>query len=267
MEIVGYVASIFIGIILGLLGSGGSILAIPILVYLFRIEPVMASAYSLFIVGITSLIGAVPKYRDHLVDIRTGLVFGIPSISTIFATRKWLVPALPEVLFENSFFPVSKRLLILGLFAFLMIAASVSMIRKPRTVVAEEPPRSLALLSIEGLIIGLLTGLVGSGGGFLIIPTLVWITRLPFKTAVGTSLFIIAINSLLGFMGDVLNYRIDWAFLSVITSLAVAGIFIGHRWQQVISSALLRRIFGWFVLVSGLAIMIRELIASFPPAR
>lgn len=258
MEILGYLASIFIGIILGLLGGGGSILAIPILVYLFHIEPVMASAYSLFIVGITSLIGAVPKYKEHLVDIRTGLVFGIPSIAAIFSTRKWLIPAIPDTLLDTPAFTLSKRLLILGIFGFLMIAASVSMIRASRRATREDPPQHTGLLMAEGLIIGFLTGLVGAGGGFLIIPALVWLTRLPFKTAVGTSLFIIAINSLIGFAGDVMNYPIDWPFLLALTSLAVLGILIGHRWQRRISGQLLRRMFGWFVLITGIAIMVRE---------
>jgi len=260
MEILGYLASVFIGIILGLLGGGGSILAIPILVYLFQIEPVTASAYSLFIVGVTSLIGAIPKYKDHLVNIRTGLVFGIPSIAAIFSTRKWLVPAIPDVVLETSGFTVTKRLLILGIFAFLMIAASMSMIRSNRPPVPDDSPRNFGLLTVEGLIIGFLTGLVGAGGGFLIIPALIWLTGLPFKTAVGTSLFIIAINSLLGFVGDVLNYPIDWLFLSGITALAGLGIFIGHRWQRFISSERLRGSFGWFVLFTGMFIMLRELI-------
>lgn len=257
MEIFGYAAAICIGLILGLLGGGGSILSIPILVYLFHIEPVKASAYSLFIVGITSLIGAIPKYKDHLVNIRTGLLFGIPSILSIFVTRKWIVASLPEVILQIDSYILSKRIFLLGLFAVLMILASISMIRNKKEPVQKQQYRSF-LLIIEGTLIGLLTGLIGAGGGFLIIPALVLLTGLPFKTAVGTSLFIIAINSLSGFLGDVLNYSMDWAFLMSITALAIVGIFIGNHFAHQISTIRLRKSFGWFVLVTGIYILLRE---------
>jgi uncharacterized protein len=259
MEIIGYVASVFIGVILGLLGGGGSILSIPILVYLFHIEPVLASAYSLFIVGITSLIGAIPKYREHLVNVRTGFIFGVPSIAAIFITRKWIVPHIPDVLFSSENFIISKRILLLGLFGLLMILASVSLIRPRRELKNDAADFHGLLLVAEGLLIGLLTGLVGAGGGFLIIPALVLLTGLPFKTAVGTSLFIIAINSLMGFLGDVMNYALDWDFLLRITALAVAGIFIGNLLQRSISSVRLRRAFGWFILGMGIFILGREI--------
>lgn len=257
MEIFGYAAAICIGLILGLLGGGGSILSIPILVYLFHIEPVQASAYSLFIVGITSLVGAIPKYKDHLVNIRTGLLFGIPSILSIFITRKWIVASLPEVILQVESYVLSKRIFLLGLFAVLMILASISMIRNKKEPVQKQQYRSF-LLIVEGTLIGLLTGLIGAGGGFLIIPALVLLTGLPFKTAVGTSLFIIAINSLSGFLGDVLNYSMDWFFLISITALAVVGIFIGNHFAHKISTIRLRKSFGWFVLVTGIYILLRE---------
>jgi uncharacterized protein len=259
MEIIGYVASVFIGIILGLLGGGGSILSIPILVYLFQIEPVLASAYSLFIVGVTSLIGAIPKYREHLVNLRTGFIFGVPSIGAIFITRKWIVPNIPDVLFSTAHFVITKRILLLGLFGLLMILASISLIRPRRELKNDAIEFHGLLLVVEGLLIGLLTGLVGAGGGFLIIPALVLLTGLPFKTAVGTSLFIIAINSLMGFLGDVMNYELDWNFLVRITGLAVAGIFIGNVLHRRISSVRLRRAFGYFILVMGIFILSREI--------
>jgi uncharacterized protein len=259
MEISGYVASIFIGIILGILGGGGSILSIPILVYLFNIDPVLASAYSLFIVGMTSLVGAIPKYRDHLVNIQTGLVFGLPSIASIFITRKWIVPAIPETLFTLGDISLTKRFLLLGVFGMLMILASISLIRQPREISNDDHDYKVFLIVLEGILIGFLTGLVGAGGGFLIIPALVLLTGLPFKTAVGTSLFIIAINSLIGFLGDVMNYHIEWKFLMMITSLAILGILIGNRLQKKVSSYRLRRSFGWFILLMGMYILWREL--------
>jgi uncharacterized membrane protein YfcA len=262
MELLGYLASIGIGIILGLLGGGGSILAIPIFVYLFHIDAVLASAYSLFVVGVTSFIGAIPKYKDHLVNIQTGFLFGLPSIVSIFATRHWIVPAIPDVLFESGTFVFTKRLLLLGIFAILMILASLSMIKGTRTVQADEHKWRVSLLIAEGLIIGFLTGLVGAGGGFLIIPALVWLTGLPFKTAVGTSLFIIAINSMLGFLGDFLNYTMDWAFLLKISTLAVFGILIGNILQKRIPGNQLKKAFGWLILVTGASILVGEVYSS-----
>ncbi|HEY9008163.1 MAG TPA: sulfite exporter TauE/SafE family protein [Ohtaekwangia sp.] len=260
MEIIGYIASVCIGLILGLLGGGGSILSIPILVYLFHMDAVIASAYSLFIVGITSFVGAVPKYKEHLVNIRTGILFGIPSIVSIFITRRWIIPAIPEIILQTSSVVITKRILLLGMFSILMILASASMIRGKRELQKDDDRFRTFLVLIEGILIGFLTGLVGAGGGFLIIPALVLLTGLPFKTAVGTSLFIIAINSLVGFLGDVMNYSMNWSFLLSITVLAIIGILIGNKLSGSISNIKLRKSFGWFVLAMGCWILIKELV-------
>jgi uncharacterized membrane protein YfcA len=262
MEAIGYLASICIGLVLGLLGGGGSILSIPILVYLFNVDAVMASAYSLFIVGVTSLVGAIPKYREQLVSVRTGLIFGIPSIFAIFSTRKWIVPAIPEVLFHVDNFTFSKRILLLGIFAILMILASITMIRKRGAFESEDNGYHVVGIIIQGLLIGFLTGLVGAGGGFLIIPALVLLTGIPFKAAVGTSLFIIAINSLTGFLGDVMNYPIQWNFLLVITTLAVVGILIGNKFSKKLPASQLRRSFGWLTLITGTWILLKEIFLA-----
>jgi uncharacterized protein len=258
MEILGYVCSVLIGLILGLLGGGGSILSIPILVYLFQVDVVTASAYSLFIVGITSFVGAVPKYKDHLVNIRTGFLFGIPSVISIFSTRKWIVPAIPDILYHGDLFIFTKRMMLLGFFALLMVLASVSMIRGGMKEREPNGRFKTFLVIMEGTVIGLLTGLVGAGGGFLIIPALVFLTGLNFKTAVGTSLFIIAINSLTGFAGDVLNYAMNWTLLLSITALSVVGILIGNYFSKKIPQVMLRKTFGWFVLLAGCLILIKE---------
>ncbi|HKZ37294.1 MAG TPA: sulfite exporter TauE/SafE family protein [Chryseolinea sp.] len=259
MEIIGYILSIFIGIVLGLLGGGGSILSIPILVYLFKVDVVLASAYTLFIVGVTSFIGAVPKYKEHLVSIKAGLLFGVPSILSIFATRKWVIPAIPEIVFQTESFVFTKRLLLLGILAILMILAAIFMITGRKEIENNEHTSRIPLVMFEGILIGFLTGLVGAGGGFLIIPALMLLTGLPFKTAVGTSLFVIAINSLSGFLGDVFNYKIDWPFLLSITTLATFGIFIGNQLTHKITGKTLRKSFGWLVLCVGLGIFFREL--------
>jgi uncharacterized protein len=259
MELIGYCAAILIGLVLGMLGSGGSILSIPILVYLFKMDIVIASAYSLFIVGVTSLVGAIPKYKEQLVNLRTGFFFSIPSIISIFSTRKWVVPAIPDIIFQTESFVITKRILLLGLFAVLMILASISMIRGRQRESNEDHHTRVFLVMVEGILIGLLSGLVGAGGGFLIIPALVLLTGLPFKTAVGTSLLIIAINSLTGFMADALTYSMNWSFLLAITSLAILGILLGNLLSRKVSQNKLRVAFGYFVFLTGCWILTREL--------
>lgn len=259
MLIFGYTASVFIGLILGLLGGGGSILAIPILVYLFHLDPVIATAYSLFIVGSTSSVGVAWKAKKKLINFRIGLIFGAPSLLTVFATRKWIVPALPDIIINTSNLIVTKRVLLLGLFAVLMIITSFSMMRRQKRV--KEPSEfSIIYVLLLGAMIGLLTGLVGAGGGFLIIPALVLLAGLPMKEATGTSLFIIAFNSLIGFTGDIFNLEIQWELLLSITALAIAGTFIGNWLSTKIKAAHLRKGFGWFTLAMGCWILIEEII-------
>ena len=262
MEIIGYLASIFIGIFLGLIGGGGSILTVPVLVYLFHIDPVQATAYSLFIVGSSSLVGAWPKYKQGFVDLKTAIIFGIPSIISVYTTRKFLVPAIPTNLGEYGGLIVTKSLMLMLLFAILMIAASFSMIRSKsskETITEGEQKFNYPLILIEGALVGLLTGLVGAGGGFLIIPALVMLSKLPMKQAVGTSLLIIAAKSLIGFTGDIGNSTINWTLLLSITALAIAGIFIGDKLSKRIDGNQLKKGFGWFVLFMGLAIIAEKL--------
>jgi uncharacterized membrane protein YfcA len=267
LTIFGLLASSVIGISLGLIGGGGSILTVPVLVYLFNVDPVLATAYSLFIVGLSSLVGAFPKYKAGMIDLKTALVFGVPSIIAVFLTRKVLVPAIPETLFEVAGVSVTKALAMMILFAVLMVAASVSMIRdKKKEEQATDEPRvfNYPMILLEGAIVGVLTGLVGAGGGFLIIPALVMLSKLPMKQAVGTSLLIIAAKSLIGFTGDVMENaaQMDWTLLSVVTALAVVGIFIGNQLSKKVDGAALKKGFGWFVLVMGIYIIIKEL--AFP---
>jgi uncharacterized membrane protein YfcA len=261
MEIIGYFASALIGISLGLIGGGGSILTVPVLVYLFAVSPVTATAYSLFIVGATSLIGAYQKYRDGMVDIKIGLIFGAPSIVAVYLTRKWLVPAIPSSLFEVGGFEVSKDIMLMLLFAVLMVFASISMIRNKKVAAESKPIKmNYPMILLEGSVVGVLTGLVGAGGGFLIIPALVLFTGLQMKLAIGTSLLIIAAKSLIGFTGDLSNMQMDWSLLFIVTSIAIAGIFIGNRMSKSIDGNKLKKGFGWFVLVMGVYIIIKELM-------
>ena len=259
MEIAGYIASLFIGISLGLIGGGGSILTVPVLVYLFAISPTIAISYSLFIVGLTSLVGAFNYYRKGLVNFKTVLLFGSSSVTTVFIARKFIIPSLPNVFFRLGPFEVTHSLFVMVVFAVLMLAASVSMI-KSRKVAAEKLTKEKPwMLVIYGVLIGLVTGFLGAGGGFLLIPALVVLMKLPMKEAIGTSLLIIALNSLIGFSGDIGRYPIDWKFIATVSVIAIAGIFIGGYFNQKVNSHKLKKGFGWFVLTMGIYIIVKEL--------
>lgn len=260
-QIFGYIGALFIGIVLGLIGGGGSILTVPILVYLLFVNPVTATAYSLFVVGVSSLVGAIRNIQKGLVDFRTAIVFAIPAFIAVYTTRKYLVPAIPEELFSIGDFMVTKNIGIMLFFAIVMLVASVSMIRNKREDKEEttEVSYNYPLIIVEGVLVGVITGIVGAGGGFLIIPALVLLAKLPMKKAVATSLLIIAIKSLIGFIGDVENLYIDWSFLLIFTSISVVGIFLGIYLSNFIEGKKLKKGFGWFVLIMGIYIIYKEL--------
>lgn len=259
-EILGFIGAFFIGVVLGLIGGGGSILTVPVLVYLMYINPVTATAYSLFVVGFAALVGAIQNIKKGLVDFKTAFVFAIPAFIAVYITRKFIVPAIPENLFTIGDFILTKNVGIMVFFAIIMLLASYSMIRSSSNEITEQDKVSYnyPLIIIEGLIIGVLTGLVGAGGGFLIIPALVLLAKLPMKKAVATSLLIIAIKSLIGFIGDIENLEIDWRFLSFFTGLSVVGIFVGTWLSKFIDGKKLKKGFGWFVLAMGVYIIIKE---------
>lgn len=260
MEIAGYIASLLIGVSMGLIGGGGSILTMPILVYLFAVSPPIAISYSLFIVGSTSLVGAYNNYRRGLVNFKIALLFGSSSITTVFITRKFVIPLLPEVLFRISSFEVTNSLFVMVVFAILMVAASVSMIRNKKVEVEAKEKSGTVKLLAYGVAIGLVTGFLGAGGGFLLIPALVILMKLPMKEAIGTSLLIITLNSLIGFLGDMGRHPIDWRFISMVSAIAIAGIFIGSHFNQQVNADKLKKGFGWFVLVMGIYIIVKELV-------
>ncbi|WP_296697796.1 sulfite exporter TauE/SafE family protein [Algoriphagus sp.] len=263
VNLIGFAAAVIIGVSLGLIGGGGSILTVPVLVYILSVEPVLATAYSLFVVGSTSLVGSFTYMKKQLVDYKTALVFAIPSFIAVFLTRKFLVPALPDPLFTAGGFEVSKSVGIMVFFSLIMLAASYSMIKEKKNNESKEDSElkfNFPLIAIEGLLVGLVTGIVGAGGGFLIIPALVLLAKLPMKKAVGTSLLIIAAKSLIGFLGDVSNQPIDWMMLLIFTGLSIVGIFIGSALSKKINDKVLKKGFGWFVLAMGIYIISKELI-------
>ena len=263
MEILGYAASIIMGLSLGLIGGGGSILTVPILVYLFGVGPVESTAYSLFVVGLTSLAGTFTHFKNNNVHLKTAFIFGVPSILSVYAVRKFIVPIIPDPFFSLGSFTVTKPLFVMVLFAVLMLLASISMIRKPKKTAPEngEVKYNYPLIFVEGLLVGGVTGLVGAGGGFLIIPALVLLAGLPMKQAVGTSLLIIGLKSLIGFTGDLgSGLNVDYTFMLIFSAFAMVGIVLGSMLSKYISNEKLKPIFGWFVLVMGLYILGKELL-------
>jgi uncharacterized membrane protein YfcA len=330
--IAGYIAAVVIGFTLGLIGGGGSILTVPVLVYLLHINPVLATAYSLFVVGVSSTVGAFNYMKKGLLNYKTAIIFAVPSFIAVFLTRKFLVPAIPEQLFSigqldittevlfilililamifvsllslNKIFQGNKKhiktfllvtpaaimvflvrqflipripdnLIVIGdftlsrgtgimlFFALIMLLAGLSMIRKKKSSEDDKEPTGIIynypMIVVEGATIGTITGIVGAGGGFLIIPALVLLARLPMKMAIGTSLLIIAVKSLAGFLGDLSNQSIDWVFLLSFTGLAIIGIFIGTYSSRFIDNQKLKKGFGWFVLIMSVYIILKEL--------
>ncbi|MDH4070387.1 MAG: sulfite exporter TauE/SafE family protein, partial [Ignavibacteria bacterium] len=252
IEISGYLAAVMIGVTLGLIGAGGSILTVPVLVYLMAVEPVLATSYSLFVVGLTALVGSIQYMRQGLVLYRTAVLFSIPAFAGVFLSRALILPSIPDPIVTVGESVMTKDLGVMLLFAVLMVLASVSMIRKK-----EERPESTQEAArwkiwVDGFVVGILTGLVGAGGGFLIIPALVVLAKVPMKAAVGTSLLIIAVKSLLGFTGDYALEGIDWMFLFMFSIFTVGGIVLGTYCSRFVPGKKLKPAFGWFVLAMGL---------------
>ena len=259
MEILGYLLAIVIGVSLGLIGGGGSILTVPILVYLFAVKPQLATTYSLFIVGISSLIGSYKHFKLGNLNLHSAAVFGLPSIASLLLVRKFILPNIPNHLFTFQNFELTKSTLLMIVFAALMIAASASMIKEQNTKKVVSNPKQGKLIML-GFLVGIVTGFLGAGGGFLIIPALIFFAGLKMKQAVGTSLLIIAINALIGFTGDmIIGVQIDFQLLFSLAALASIGIFIGTYLSKKINGDKLKPAFGWFVLVMGIYIITREI--------
>jgi uncharacterized membrane protein YfcA len=262
LEIFGYISALAIGLSLGLIGGGGSILAVPVLAYLFSVNEKAATAYSLFVVGTSALVGGVKQHLKGYVDWKTAIVFGVPAILGVTLVRHYVVPALPDILFNVTDFEFTRRMAMFGLFAVLMIPAAFSMLKK-RTDKEQKRDGTLTynypLILLEGLLVGAVTGIIGAGGGFLIIPALVILAKIDMKVAIGTSLVIIASKSLLGFfLGDALTMEIDWGFLSVFTGISLVGIFIGSYLSNFINGSKLKKVFAYFIFMMAIFIFYME---------
>jgi len=262
LEVLGYFGALLIGIILGITGGGGSILTVPTLVYILNYNPIIATAYSLFIVGTTSGIGTIQNFKKGLVVPKKAFQFAVPSLIGVYLTRKFIVPNIPDVVFYFGSLKLSKDTFLMILFAVVMLFAAYSMLKNnKKNELIERTTTSITVVIIQLLFVGILIGLIGAGGGFLIIPALLNFAQLPMKKAIGTSLLIIAINSLIGFIGDVQNTIIDWTFLLIFTTISVAGIFIGLYIQQFINEKMLKKLFGVFVLIMAIFILYKELLS------
>ena len=261
MEIAGYIAAVLIGLSLGLIGGGGSVLTVPVFVYMLHVNPVLATTYSLFVVGSCSLVGGARAWTLRLIDVPTIIYFGSSSILSVFLVRRFILPEIPDYLFTISGVEITKPVLLMVLFALLMLAAAFSMIRSTRSDnpnVKSDRARIPGLV-VQGIIVGAITGLLGAGGGFLIIPSLVLFSKLPMKNAVGSSLTIMAFSSLFGFFSTVSHYVIDWGQLLIFTAIAILGIFIGATLSDRIPGNHIKKGFGWFILAMGIFILVREI--------
>lgn len=261
MEFLGYLASLAMGIVLGLMGGGGAILTVPIMVYLFGVSPTVATGNSLFVVGLTALMGFVLAIRKGSVDLKVGLAFAVPSVIGVNISRGVIMPMIPTTIIDFQGFVLTKEILTMTAFSILMIAASYSMIKKKNVVAGSQIKSTFHTIafSAQGLAVGLAAGFVGAGGGFLIIPALVLLAGLSMKVAVGTSLMIIAIQSLFGFLGDVargLNF--DWSLLAIVATISIIGIVVGSAISYKFKEQQMKAAFGWFVLIMGVAILFEQ---------
>ncbi|WP_149277296.1 sulfite exporter TauE/SafE family protein [Pareuzebyella sediminis] len=261
IQILGYVGALAVGLILGLMGSGGSLMAVPIFTYLFHISPVTTTAYSLFVVGTSASISTLKNLKKGLINVRLALIFAIPAFIAVFCVRRFLIPVLPDELFRWGNLIVSRDTTIMVLFALLLLAASFAMIfkRMPKVGFEGRIKCNATFLFLEGALVGAITGIVGIGGGFLIIPALVFLLKLPMREAIATSLFIIALKSLIGFLGDVGNLQINWLFLLSFTFLSIFGILLGSYFSVFVKAEKLKKSFGWFVLTIALFVLYKEL--------
>ncbi|MFD2573318.1 sulfite exporter TauE/SafE family protein [Spirosoma soli] len=261
-ELLGYASAVIVGLVIGLAGGGGSILTVPIFVYVFNIPTVMATTYSLFVVGSTSLVGSINHVWKKRVDLPVTLAFALPSFISVYLSRRFLVPALPDPMFQVEQFTLSKSDAVLYFFAIVMILAARAMIRSDRPEqgeAADGRPR-YQTLALDGLAVGLLTGTIGAGGGFLIVPMLVLLAGLSIQRAVATSVLIIAVNSFVGFLGDIHHSTLNWNFLLPFTGLSIIGIFMGMYLARYIAPDQLKKGFGWFVLMVAGYMIIKELL-------
>lgn len=261
MEVFGYIAAVFMGVVLGAIGGGGSILTVPILVYLFGQDATEATAYSLLIVGLTATFGAYTYFRKGLIDFKAAIIFAIPSIVAVYLTRAYLMPAIPEIIMTTPF-ELTRNVLIMVSFAVLMLLSAYMMLTRDNSkMVQSNGGQKPLLIMLEGAVVGVATGILGAGGGFLIIPALVLFMGMEMKKAVAASLLIISLKSLLGFTGDLqAGFQVDWWFVLCILVCTVIGMSIASKITQNVDGTKLQKGFGVFTLIIATFILVKELV-------
>jgi uncharacterized membrane protein YfcA len=251
-ELLGVTLGFGVGIVLGLLGGGGSILAVPIFLYVFRVDPKPAIAMSLAVVGMSAFVGFLGHWRQGSVNLRVGLPFGAVAMGAAFVTAR-VSDRVPEVI----------QLSLFAIFAF--TAAIVMLFDSLRTVkpnaVPATHPHFTPVLAVEAIAVGALTALIGAGGGFVIVPALVYLAGVPVKQAVGSSLLIITLNALSGFAGYIGEVPIDWQLVGIFTSVAAVGAILGTRLNRYVSQVRIKQAFALLILILGSYLVIRNLTA------
>ena len=262
LEIVGFFGAFLTGIVIGLFGGGGSILAVPIFVYFFKLNPVLATSYSMFVVGSSAAVGTIININKKLIAYKTAVIFTLPALVSVYMTRRFLIPNIPDILFSFKDFDITKKIVLMLLFSLVIIISSIPMMKQPIT----EPntttsEKNYGLLIVIGLAVGVLTGLIGAGGGFIIVPAFVLFARITIKQAVATSLIIIAFNSLVGFCSDLSLLKIEWDFLILFTALSILGILIGTYISSFVRESTLKTNFARFMIIMASIIIFKELTA------
>ena len=259
-ELLGYFGALIIGLVVGLFGGGGSILAVPIFVYLFHLNPILATSYSLFVVGFSAAAGTIINIKKKLIDYRIAIIFSFPALFSVFVVRRYLISSLPEVILDTGSIYITTKMALMLLFSIVILLSSFSMLKKNKAVIAQKLNNTnYSLLLITGSVVGVLTGLVGAGGGFIIVPALVFFAGLKIKQAVATSLVIITCNALFGFLSDITQVNIDWFFLTSLTLISVLGIVLGSYLSNFINDMSLKKNFARFILLIALMIICNEL--------
>ena len=263
LDIIGFFGAFLTGIVIGLFGGGGSILAVPIFVYFFKLNPVLATSYSMFVVGSSAAVGTIININKKLIAYKTALIFTLPALVSVYMTRRFLIPNIPDILFSFKDFDITKKMVLMLFFSFVIIISSVLMMKKPITESITKTPsqKNYGLLIVIGLAVGILTGLIGAGGGFIIVPALVVFAKTTIKQAVATSLIIITFNSIIGFSSDLSFFKIEWDFLILFTALSISGTLIGTYISSFVRESTLKTNFARFMIVMAAVIIFKELTA------
>ncbi|MBK8954076.1 MAG: sulfite exporter TauE/SafE family protein [Saprospiraceae bacterium] len=263
--ILAFISAILIGLSLGILGAGGAILTIPVFVYILQVNAIDAITCSLFVVCLTSLTTAIQYYKNKQVHYKAILSFGLPSLASVWFFRSIVLPAIPDPFIDFDGFEMSKSSTLLVVFALLMYVVAYKMLKKnSRTASIEKNPKNQQLSFIlHGLFVGALTGLLGAGGGFLIVPALVLLLDLEFKIAVGSSLCIIFLNTTMGLLAKTeMLFQLDWQTLLSFTMITVLASLIGVKISDKFSSAKLKRAFGFILIFVATFMLYEELLLN-----